>query len=206
LLASISSFEEPRLPDWLSKDAYRRLYPLAHSIRDEFPPQSWGLLSRLFALGFRLSTPAIHQMDNYARFAYGIEIRHPFLDRRIIEFALALPYTEKDSMGISKLVLRDAMKGVLPESIRTRLDKAAFNPLASIGLHKNAVWIKDIFNRSKLVELGYADAGQLRHHINLAIEQSKYADRIYGPDIRSTLWSLLDAPLVLEHWLHQQTL
>jgi asparagine synthase (glutamine-hydrolysing) len=58
--------------------------------------------------------------------AHSIEARVPFLDYRLVEFALGLPEEFKIAGGITKRVLREAMIGILPETIRTRTDKLGF--------------------------------------------------------------------------------
>jgi asparagine synthase (glutamine-hydrolysing) len=58
--------------------------------------------------------------------AHSIEARVPFLDHRLVEFVVGLPDELKLSQGLTKRVLRDAMKGVLPESVRMRTDKLGF--------------------------------------------------------------------------------
>jgi asparagine synthase (glutamine-hydrolysing) len=59
---------------------------------------------------------ALERYDRVAS-AYSIELRHPFLDRRLIEFCLAMPWKQKRSKGWSKVVLRRAMAGILPETV-----------------------------------------------------------------------------------------
>jgi asparagine synthase (glutamine-hydrolysing) len=62
---------------------------------------------------------------------YSIEAREPFLDYRLIERTLALPSDQKIKNGTTKYILREAMKGTLPEKIRVRQDKMGFdNPQA----------------------------------------------------------------------------
>ncbi len=58
--------------------------------------------------------------------AHSIEARVPFLDHRIVEFSLGLPDAFKLGGGVTKRVLRAAMSGVLPDRIRDRVDKIAF--------------------------------------------------------------------------------
>jgi len=60
---------------------------------------------------------------------YQLEKRSPFLDRRIVEFALGLPEEQRWRGGDTKFVVRGAMKGVLPEQIRQRQTKANFGML-----------------------------------------------------------------------------
>jgi asparagine synthase (glutamine-hydrolysing) len=50
----------------------------------------------------------------------GIEARHPFSDRRVIEFFLSLPLRMKTYTPMPKGVLREGMRGVLPEMVRER--------------------------------------------------------------------------------------
>jgi asparagine synthase (glutamine-hydrolysing) len=58
--------------------------------------------------------------------AHSIESRVPFLDYRLVEFVLGLPDRYKISGGVTKRVLRESMKGLLPEPVRTRMDKMGF--------------------------------------------------------------------------------
>jgi asparagine synthase (glutamine-hydrolysing) len=59
----------------------------------------------------------------------GVELRHPLSDRRIVEFALALPEHQRRRGSVRKFVLREAMRGVLPDSIRLGTAKADFSHL-----------------------------------------------------------------------------
>jgi asparagine synthase (glutamine-hydrolysing) len=58
----------------------------------------------------------------------GVEHRHPFYDVRLIELCVALPARLKLNDGWPRYVLRAAMDGLLPESIRLRSDKADLSP------------------------------------------------------------------------------
>ena len=64
--------------------------------------------------------------------AHGVEVRMPFLDWRLVTFSFSLPDESKAGGGYSKRILREAMRGVLPEKIRTRTAKIGFQtPLAN---------------------------------------------------------------------------
>ena len=68
--------------------------------------------------------------------AHGVEVRHPFLDRRVVEFVLSIPPEKLFRAGLSKPLLRRSMAGVLPEAVRTRRDKTklgAFLDLSAAG-------------------------------------------------------------------------
>lgn len=58
--------------------------------------------------------------------AHSIEARVPFLDHRLVEFVVGLPDGHKIADGVTKRVLREGLRGVLPERIRTRMSKLGF--------------------------------------------------------------------------------
>jgi asparagine synthase (glutamine-hydrolysing) len=58
--------------------------------------------------------------------AHSVEARVPFLDHRIVEFVHSLPLEYLDSPDLSKRILVESMKGILPEKIRNRKDKKGF--------------------------------------------------------------------------------
>ena len=52
--------------------------------------------------------------------AHGLETRSPFLDTAVVEFGASLPDRLRMRFGKGKVLLRRAMKGILPESILER--------------------------------------------------------------------------------------
>lgn len=58
--------------------------------------------------------------------AHGVEVRSPLMDWRLVTFAFALPSDRKIGGGFTKRILRDAMKDILPETIRRRTKKLGF--------------------------------------------------------------------------------
>lgn len=78
--------------------------------------------------------------------ASSIETRLPFLDYRVVEAVCAMPLSYKIRNGITKMVLRDALKNILPEKIRGRYSKLGF-------VTEEDKWINDNYDefRSELV-------------------------------------------------------
>jgi asparagine synthase (glutamine-hydrolysing) len=62
--------------------------------------------------------------------AHGVEVRSPFMDWRLVVFTFSLPSTSKLGDGFTKRILRDALKGILPEAIRQRTRKLGFPNMA----------------------------------------------------------------------------
>jgi asparagine synthase (glutamine-hydrolysing) len=70
--------------------------------------------------------PWILHLKDASAMAHGIEIRSPFLDWRVVCFALSLPGPSVVGNGFTKRLLREAMVGRLPDDIRTRTSKVSF--------------------------------------------------------------------------------
>jgi asparagine synthase (glutamine-hydrolysing) len=64
--------------------------------------------------------------------AFEIENMSPFLDHRLTEFMFRVDGTRKIRDGITKHLLRQAMRGVLPEATRTRIKKVGWNAPAHV--------------------------------------------------------------------------
>lgn len=67
---------------------------------------------------------AIMEEDDKTSAAYEVEKRHPFFDRRLMEFCLALPPELRLHEGWPRWIQRRAMEGILPPQIQWRVDKA----------------------------------------------------------------------------------
>jgi asparagine synthase (glutamine-hydrolysing) len=66
--------------------------------------------------------------------AFSRELRQPFLDHRLAEFVFALPPEHKLFRGETKVVMRYAIRGLVPESIVTRHDKLGYQAPLSLWL------------------------------------------------------------------------
>jgi asparagine synthase (glutamine-hydrolysing) len=70
--------------------------------------------------------PYYLRIDDRNTMAWSVEARSPFLDYRAVELAFSLPASWKIRGATSKVLLREAMKGRIPESVRTRREKWGF--------------------------------------------------------------------------------
>jgi asparagine synthase (glutamine-hydrolysing) len=91
----------------------------------KFPTHSQQRLYEVFLHGTNRNIA----LDLLERFSshFGIESRYPFFERRLVEFLLALPEDQRWRGEWPKAILRKAMDGILPETIRVRKDKADFS-------------------------------------------------------------------------------
>src|ERR1019366_5609299 len=84
--------------------------------------------------------------------AFSLGSRLPFLDHRIVEFCFSLPYSDKIGEGWTKLLLRQATAGLLPEGVRWRRArdwtpsdrccsiKSRWSAVGSIAAGSSAAW------------------------------------------------------------------
>jgi len=76
---------------------------------------------------FRSTTlPRLLHYEDRNSMAFSLETRLPFIDVRLVEYIFSLPSDQKIKEGITKVVLRDAMEGILPEQVKNRHDKMGF--------------------------------------------------------------------------------
>ncbi|MBK93918.1 MAG: asparagine synthase (glutamine-hydrolyzing) [Rickettsiales bacterium] len=82
----------------------------------------------LLDLSFCTVMPTL--LRNYDRYSMmsGVEIRIPFLDHRIIEFAFSIGQQSKIKDGYSKSILRDSSRKMLPKDIIDNKSKIGFAP------------------------------------------------------------------------------
>jgi asparagine synthase (glutamine-hydrolysing) len=101
--------------------------------------------------------PRVLRMNDRLSMAFGTELREPFLDHRVVEFCFSLPDHFKLSDGISKRLLRHAMKDALPVEVRATAKRAVVTPQREWikGPLKNR--ILDLINSQSFREMGVFD-------------------------------------------------
>jgi asparagine synthase (glutamine-hydrolysing) len=89
------------------------------------------------------SLPALLRFEDRISMAWSIESRVPFLDYRLVEFLAGLPDHFKLHKGLTKRVMREGLRGILPEAIRDRRDKMGFVAPQKIWLLETATdWFR----------------------------------------------------------------
>ena len=114
-------------------------------------------------------------LRNYDRYsmASGVEIRMPFLDYRIVQFAFSVPWTTKLHGGYSKSIIRDALKDIMPKDVVERKSKIGFNtPAVEWMKGPWKEWLHDMVNSRDFKQSNMVDAGKAK----TAIEKVIYGD------------------------------
>ncbi|MCX6266809.1 MAG: asparagine synthase (glutamine-hydrolyzing) [Bacteroidetes bacterium] len=110
---------------------------------------------------------------------FSIESRVPFLDYRLVEKTLASSSENKIRNGTTKYILREAMKGILPVKIQTRVDKMGFST-PEANWFRSDQWQKvilDMLNSKSFKERGLIDPNKaiciFRKHVSGKADVSK---------------------------------
>ncbi len=97
-----------------------------------------GSVERMHRL--RLEAPALatifEGLDKESAW-WGIEPAHPFFDPEVVEWCLGLPSDQKLRSGLTRYVLREAMRGIVPEKVRLRRDKSDQSQALTLLLHRH---------------------------------------------------------------------
>jgi asparagine synthase (glutamine-hydrolysing) len=75
---------------------------------------------------YRDPLPLYLRLEDRNSMAHSVEARLPFLDYRLVCLLFTLPAEWRLRGPWNKYVLREAMRGRIPESVRTRIDKMGF--------------------------------------------------------------------------------
>lgn len=122
--------------------------------------------------------------------AHSREVRLPFCDHRIAEFVMQLPPHLLMGEIQTKRLLRESMRGILPEGIRTRWNKQGFRPPQELWF-KSAPFLtmaRDTFESARFQSNPYWLPDWWRHALR-RLEAGEIA-------LNATLW----APLIIELW------
>lgn len=156
--------EARRYIPWLNSKPYgNALYPSATYV----PAAIWragDLRQRQMADLDRFSLPALTHYEDRNSMAHSLEIRHPFLDHRLVNYALNLQSDYKIKKGWSKYILRKGFPE-LPPAIRWRKDKQGFVTEEAKWLREGLQFmVKSLFKGSRLQELGILDERKFLLH------------------------------------------
>jgi len=119
--------------------------------------------TQLYNSTFKTILPTL--LRNYDRYSMinGVEIRMPFLDYRIVEFAFSIPWQSKIRNGFGKAIVREALQGIVPDEILYRKKKIGFNsPMDSWMKGELKTWLLDTVNSADFASSAIIDGKEVR--------------------------------------------
>lgn len=175
------------LPSWVSPGFARDVRLQDRLMRQEKPPRFPTIVQqRMHAFLDDGNAVAGSEATDREDAHLAMEQRYPFHDRRLIEYALALPEDQRWRGDRTKLVLRQAMRRHLPDSIRQRRTKADFVFMWTEALARESAG--NGFQSLRLADEGY---------VNTVEVQNMYKQWQQGKI--SNVWTLWNI-LALECW------
>lgn len=157
------------------------------SIYDEYAGASE--LNRLLALNFRtyLVDDLLVKVDRMSM-AHGLEVRSPFLDTALTDFAFGLPSRQKAyGLGLKRL-LKVAMRDHIPHEILNRRKHGFGIPIDR--------WFREDLRAYAEASLG--PASSLRKHVDGAVLDRLLAEQRAGASHGHALWTMLTLEIFMQ--------
>lgn len=130
--------------------------------RMETPFSSY-LKTRTFQDLTHETAPCCLRAEDRQSTAFGLDNHVPFFDHRLIEFMFRVRGSLKIRDGVTKILLRDAMRGVLPEETRTRIKKTGWNAPAHVWFSgQGRAALLDLIGSQAFRERGIYDVAEVR--------------------------------------------
>ncbi|MGJ7029773.1 asparagine synthase (glutamine-hydrolyzing) [Niabella hirudinis] len=126
-----------------------------------------------------------------ASMAFSVEVRSPFLDYRIIEYARKLPISYRYGNGIKKKILKDILKEYIPEEVFNQPKRGFAVPIGS--------WIRNELKEEFMANLSDDFLNQVPN-LNVKKFKKMYRAHLEGKhDYTSYIWRVY----VLSKWYQE---
>lgn len=137
--------------------------------------------------------PLALEVSNKVASAFSLESSYPFADRRVAEFCLATPSTQRVHDGLSRMIVRRALVDYLPEKVCWRSDKGDLSHNLKKGLLS--------FEQKRLDEIIFENSRSIEPYINVAALRGNYQHYKIQPTNANfqAIWSTVNLAL----WLGQ---
>ncbi|MCE5249482.1 asparagine synthase C-terminal domain-containing protein, partial [bacterium] len=186
MIRMANRYDRGRNVSWVNGD----IVNIARTIESPQTPEfSDRLNGRLYELFTRSSLPALLRYEDRNSMAFSVEARLPFLDHRLVSFLFSLPSDQKIRSGRTKYVMREALKGLVPESIRTRSDKVGFStPEAHWYRNEMLPYIREVIGSSTTRKRGLYAVPKLMSLIDVNAAGTVNAGRAIWRALNLELW------------------
>jgi len=128
------------------------------------------------------------RIEEKTAMAFSMEMRPPFLDHRLVEYVFSVPNSEKIGGGVTKILLRNAMKGIIPDKVRKRTDKKGFCVPEGDWARELADEIWEIVESESFRSRGIFNTEKIKKEFEAHCKGKK--------DLGPIIWKLID----LEMW------
>ncbi len=123
--------------------------------------------------------PSLLRYEDRNSMAFGIEARVPFLDLELVEFVLRLPDRLRIDRAVTKSVLREAMRGRLPEEVRNRRDKLGFTVPQRAWLREDQRDVATLVREGQLVGRGWVESSEIERVLDGAASGRRAMEQLW---------------------------
>lgn len=117
----------------------------------------------------------------------GIELRHPLLDKRLVQFALDIPDHQRKRGRFTKFILRQALGDDLAEPVRMRRTKGDFSHAVAQAIE--SLGGEEFFDRLHIAEAGWVHGGMVAEKYRTMRRQYPLGSEVYGDHVPA-LWMI----------------
>jgi len=122
--------------------------------------------------------------------AHGLEVRVPFLDHKVVEYAFTLPVGSKMNLKMQKRILRDAFQKILPSKLYRRKKHGFEVPLLDwLRTDLKGLIEKDLLNEEFITAQGLFNRDEI-----VRIRKKLFSSN--PGDVHARIWALI----VFQHW------
>jgi asparagine synthase (glutamine-hydrolysing) len=160
--------------------AYRGVRRLYDERLDSETREMTPLQAMLFSWFHKGMLPTLLRNFDRASMAHGVETRMPFMDWRLVIYSFALPETSKIGGGFTKRILRQAMEGIMPDSIRLRRNKFGFvSPFTTWSGGLFNCWLRDACASQSFLESPVWNGRRVQSLVNQAVVAERSIEAVW---------------------------
>ena len=133
------------------------------------------------------SLPPLLRYEDRASMAHSLEARLPFLDQELVEHILALPAKAIIEHGWNRRVLREGLRGTLPDGVYRRRKKIGFTTPEFRWYRRERAVLNGVLNSPSFASRPYWDAAAVadafRRACNGEVEESMFFWRALNAEV-----------------------
>jgi asparagine synthase (glutamine-hydrolysing) len=195
--------ESAKARDTVGRLARRRLWEGRHQVdlgsllrpewtsgkkRPHDPRVQDDLKKRLLQDLTTFSLPSLLRYEDRNSMAHSMESRLPFLDQELVEWILRLPASAIVSGGWSRHILREAMRGILPEPVRRRRRKIGFTTPEFRWFRQQRSSIQSLMRSPSFQSRPYWDADAVADAFRVACVGGSEESLFFWRTVNVELW------------------
>jgi asparagine synthase (glutamine-hydrolysing) len=174
---------------------YRLEEEMTHHLPTDFGKRDLLSSAQFLEMDIFMSNYLLSSQGDRVAMANSLELRVPFLDFRVIDFAMKLPTSWKIKVLKEKFILKEAFRGLIPESIIARPKHPYRAPIKDVFFGAGSGYAHDFLSEGYLKKTGYFDVSKTGHLVNRFVK----ADRLVESETQNMALTGILSTQILHH-------